>query len=61
MGCLLRRRHAFRMPNYRRDWTPGGTWCFTVNLLQRRGNDLLTANLDCLRDCIALEGRKAKS
>jgi putative transposase len=43
------------MPNYRRDWTPGGTWFFTVNLLQRRGNDLLTANFDCPRDCIALE------
>jgi hypothetical protein len=45
----------FCMPNYRPDWTPGGTWFFTVNLLQRRGNDLLTANFDCLRDCIALE------
>jgi putative transposase len=43
------------MPNYRRDRTLGGTWFFTVNLLQRRGNDLLTVNFDCLRDCIALE------
>ena len=28
------------MPNYRRALTPGGTWFFTVNLLERRGNDL---------------------
>jgi REP element-mobilizing transposase RayT len=48
----------FCMPNYRRDWTPGGTWFFTVNLLQRRGNDLLKAKSDCLRDCIALERRR---
>jgi putative transposase len=45
----------FGMPNYRRDWTLGSTWFFTVNLLQRRDNDLLTANFDCPRDCIALE------
>ncbi len=43
------------MPNYRREWTPGGTWFFTVNLLERRRNDLLTANIDRLRDCVALE------
>lgn len=55
MYCLPWRGHAFGMPNYRRDWTLGGTWFFTVNLLQRRDNDLLTENFDCLRDCIALE------
>lgn len=44
-----------RMPNYPREWTPGGTWFFTVNLLERRYNDLLTANIDHLRDCVALE------
>ena len=43
------------MPNYRRDWTPGGTWFFTVNLLRRRRNDVLTANVNHLRDCVALE------
>src|SRR3569832_2263566 len=30
------------MPDYRRAWHPGGTYFFTVNLLQRQGNDLLT-------------------
>ncbi len=29
------------MPNYRCAFTPGGIWFFTVNLLQRHGNDLL--------------------
>jgi putative transposase len=43
------------MPNYRREWKPGGTWFFTVNLLERRCNDALTANIDHLRDCVALE------
>jgi putative transposase len=43
------------MPNYRREWTPGGTWFFTVSLLERRRNELLTANIDHLRDCVALE------
>ena len=27
------------MPNYRRAWHLGGAWFFTVNLLERRGND----------------------
>ena len=40
------------MPNYRRALTPGGTWFFTVNLLERRGNDLLVRNIDLLRVCI---------
>lgn len=43
------------MPNYRREWTPGGTWFFTVNLLERRRNELLIAEFDRLRACIALE------
>lgn len=38
------------MPDYRRAWHPGGTWFFTVNLLQRRGNDLLVRHVDALRD-----------
>ena len=37
------------MPNYRRAFIPGGTWFFTVNLLQRHGNDLLVREIDLLR------------
>ena len=40
------------MPNYRRAFIPGGTWFFTVNLLQRRGNDLLVREIDLLRDTV---------
>lgn len=43
------------MPNYRRALTPGGTWFFTVNLLERRGNDLLVRYIDLLRACVAAE------
>jgi putative transposase len=34
------------MPNYRRAWHPGGTYFFTVNLLERSGNDLLVRHID---------------
>ncbi|WP_221064727.1 REP-associated tyrosine transposase [Methylomagnum ishizawai] len=37
------------MSNYRRAFIPGGTWFFTVNLLQRRGNNLLVSEIDLLR------------
>ena len=37
------------MPDYRRAWHPGGTWFFTLNLLHRGGNDLLTRHIDDLR------------
>ncbi|MEW5756234.1 MAG: transposase [Pseudomonadota bacterium] len=37
------------MPNYRRAWYPGGTYFFTVNLLQRQGSDLLVRRIDNLR------------
>jgi len=37
------------MPDYRRAWHPGGTYFFTVNLLQRHGNDLLTRHVELLR------------
>ncbi|MEH6826434.1 MAG: transposase [Motiliproteus sp.] len=37
------------MPDYRRAWQPGGTYFFTVNLLQRHGNELLTHHVDSLR------------
>ena len=40
------------MPNYRRAYFPGGTWFFTVNLLQRHGNDLLVREIDLLRDTV---------
>ncbi len=40
------------MPNYRRVWHPGGTYFFTVNLLERRGNDLLVRHVDLLRDVV---------
>lgn len=34
------------MSNYRRAFVPGGTWFFTVNLLQRHGNDLLVREIE---------------
>ena len=37
------------MPNDRRAWHAGGAYFFTVNLLQRHGNDLLTRHVDLLR------------
>ena len=37
------------MPNYLRAWRPGGTFFFTVNLLQRQDNDLLTRHIEVLR------------
>ncbi len=40
------------MPDYRRAWHAGGTYFFTVNLLQRRGNDLLTRRIDLLRSVV---------
>lgn len=36
------------MPNYRRMWVPGGTYFFTVNLLERR-RTLLIDRVDALR------------
>lgn len=40
------------MPDYRRTWMPGGTYFFTVNLLERRGNDLLVRRVDVLREAV---------
>ncbi len=40
------------MPNYRRTWHPGGTYFFTVNLLERSGNDLLVRHIDLLREAV---------
>ena len=44
--------------DYRRAWHPGGTYFFTVNLLQRQGNDLLTRNIDLLRFIIKTVQRR---
>ena len=43
------------MPDYRRANTPGATWFFTVNLLQRHGNDLLVRNIERLKSCVLTE------
>ena len=40
------------MPNYRRTWHPGGTYFFTVNLLQRHNNNLLIQKIDTLRHVV---------
>ncbi len=40
------------MPNYRRAWCPGGTYFFTVNLLERGSNDLLIKHISLLKDSI---------
>ncbi len=39
------------MPNYRRNFVPGGTFFFTVTLLERK-RDLLVAQIDLLRDSV---------
>jgi putative transposase len=41
------------MPDYRRNRVPGGTYFFTVNLLERRSN-LLTKHIDVLRMAIKM-------
>ncbi len=35
------------MPDYRRNWVPGGTYFFTVNLLERK-RDLLVTEIELL-------------
>jgi putative transposase len=39
------------VPEYRRNRVPGGTFFFTVNLLDRR-SDLLVTQIDALRDAV---------
>ena len=39
------------MPNYRRNFRPGGTFFFTVNLLER-DRDLLVRHVDVLREAV---------
>lgn len=38
--------------DYRRAWHAGGTYFFTLNLLQRRDNDLLVRHIDVLRHVV---------
>ena len=40
------------MPNYRRAFIPGGTYFFTVNLLQRHDNNSLIREINLLRDTV---------
>ncbi len=44
--------------DYRRAWHPGGTYFFTVNLLQRKNNHLLVKQIDVLRGAIARVKKK---
>lgn len=46
------------MPDYRRAWHPGGTYFFTVSLLQRQGNDLLIRHIEALRAMVDLVRRR---
>ena len=44
--------------DYRRIWKPGGTYFFTVNLLQRNNNALLVEEIELLRQVVAkVKGR----
>jgi putative transposase len=45
------------MPNYRRAYVPGGSWFFTVNLLERR-QTLLVENVEGLRQAVAITRQK---
>ncbi len=40
------------MPDYRRARHSGGTYFFTLTLLRRRNNDLLTRHIERLRDAV---------
>ena len=40
------------MPNFRRAYVAGGTWFFTVNLLQRKNNTLLIQEINLLRQVV---------
>jgi putative transposase len=39
------------MPDYRRNWVPGGTYFFTVALLERK-RDLLATEIGSLREAV---------
>jgi putative transposase len=42
------------MPNYRRNYVAGASYFFTVNLLERFPNDLLTRHVEPLREAVRL-------
>ncbi|MCB5196577.1 REP-associated tyrosine transposase [Deefgea salmonis] len=46
------------MPNYHRAWLPGGTWFFTVTLLERHNNFLLVQHIDLLREAVAYKRQR---
>ena len=46
------------MSDYRRVWRGGGTYFFTVNLMNRDGNDLLIRHIDLLRSAVVLVRRR---
>src|SRR5438132_9595619 len=46
------------MPDYRRNRVPGGTFFFTINLLDRR-SDLLVTQIHTLRDAVRQVRRRA--
>lgn len=48
--CSLSAQYL-QMPDYRRNRVPGGTYFFTVNLLER-SNTLLVSHVDALRDAV---------
>jgi putative transposase len=52
MIALFTWRWRSWMPDYRRYRVPGGTYFFTVNLLERYPNDLLVAHIDSLRTVV---------
>ena len=41
------------MPDYRRAFVAGGTWFFTVNLLQRQSSQLLVEHIELLRQVVS--------
>ncbi|TAG44803.1 MAG: transposase [Betaproteobacteria bacterium] len=45
------------MSQYRRVYVPGGSYFFTINLLERRNNHLLVTHIDALRNAV----RKTKT
>lgn len=48
MGCF---EWDWGMPDYRRNWVPGGTYFFTVALLERK-RDLLVTEIESLREAV---------
>ena len=40
------------MSDYRRYFVPGGSYFFTINLLERRNNRMLVTHIDALREAV---------